>query len=335
MVKTFEDLLVPHGERFSCALGNVAADALGMPQEWQREFHEIAAAYYPGWEKSPPKTSVKILNLSLPGKCNATCPGICYTDSAHHKSSSSDLSWEHLERIIREFHELGGKAIRLVGIGEPTLSPLFPQLCALAKQLGIALIVFTNGIVLPKWIYDEYKSNKLLYFYMKHWSDDAGTQNRLVRPSGKHYHYNDGEFGPASDVLYSLHALAPERVGLQVMVATFNLSEAQPIIDGPKRNLPLFIEPFIPEGDGREKREWMPPKLPWTKECDNPLRASYTAVVNERGELQAGTFVRDHAISTANTGFKEVWRGAHTTSRTFFEARYHRGGCFCELMRKN
>lgn len=329
---TFEDRLVSPRQKWDYALGNVACDADGIPAQWREQFERVAEAFYPGYKQREPVRGVLMLNVLLPGGCNATCPGICYTDWQAQQPSTKKLSRKLLMASTRDFQALGGKIIRIVGVGEPTLSRDFLPLCEVAAELGIALVVFSNGVTLSKRIAQEYERNPCLYFYLKHWSDREEEQNRLVQPKPS-YRYVEGMYGSASHVLYDLLERDPNRVGLQVMVAQPNLDEVKQIIASPKQYLPIFLEPFIPAGAGKLHPNWVVDNFPVTKSCDNPTRASYLAVVNQRGELQAGTFVEEDAMPLTEQGFRAIWDSAFTTQRVFFQARYHGQGCFCELMR--
>ena len=296
---------------------------------------EIARMLYPKANTDPYETCcyvpmIGIMNLMVPVGCNASCPGICFTDIGNWKPDSAHLTPYELYEILEEFSLMGGKLIRIVGDGEPVLYKELPGLCRWARCFGKNVIVFTNGLTIPEPVIHEYEKGSL-FFYIKLWSEDAETQNRLVTPK-RPYKYTDGPLGNAPDVFYQLHAIDPERVGFQVMVSKLNEADARRIISGPKTKVPLFIEAFIPEGAGRDHRELIVQGFSYTKSCEQPPRGSYLAVINSKGELQAGTFVSEGAVCVKGGKLKRTWGNIFTSSELFFKARYD-SGCFCEQMR--
>lgn len=328
----FEDMLFSLAERWRYALANVALDATHVIDELKDRFVETCPGLYPGFQNVEGESRIGMLNLMLPVGCNALCPNICFTDIGNWQQNSAHVSFEQLVEILSEFRRMGGQLIRVVGDGEPVLYHELPDLCQWVRNAGLHLLLFSNGITMPKQVLQEYKEGNL-YFYIKLWSEDVEVQNKLVAPRTP-YEYTDGIIGLAPRVFYELREINAERVGFQVMASTLNEDSARRIVQGPKASVPLFVEPFIPEGAGRGHREFIVHGNDFriTKQCSWPPRSSYLGVVNSKGELQAGTFVPEKAMSIKGGKFRETWSRIFATDSFFFESRYT-SGCFCEKMR--
>lgn len=326
---TFETSLFPDELRWRYALANIAHDAARSNS--RPEFSAKASQFYPGFESAVGAPMMGVMNLMIPIGCNATCPSICYTDIVNWKSKSAHLSFRDLVALIEEFRELGGRLIRIVGDGEPVLYAQLPALCRIARTAGIDVLVFSNGIMLPDTVCAAYAEGNL-YFYVKLWSEDVVVQTRMVAPK-RPYVYVDGCVGTAPSAFYELFAIDPTRVGFQVMLSALNEPDARQILHGPKTEVPLFIEPFIPEGSGRNRLDLIVRDCAVTKTCDRPPRASYLGIVNSSGELQAGTFVPERAVSVKGR-LRQVWSEVFSADDLFFRARFT-SGCFCEAMRSD
>lgn len=326
-LRTFETSLFPDELRWRYALANIANDAARSNSS--AEFSARATPLYPGFDRTVGKPMMGIMNLMIPIGCNASCPSICYTDIVNWRSDTAHLSFKDLVTLIEEFRELGGRLIRIVGDGEPVLYAQLPELCRVARAAGIEVLVFSNGVVLPDAVRAAYAEGGL-YFYLKLWSEAVAVQTRMVAPK-RPYVYVEGSLGAAPASFYELFALDPTRVGFQVMLSTLNESDARQIIDGPKTEVPLFIEPFIPEGSGKNRLDFIVRDCAVTKTCDRPPRASYLGVVNSRGELQAGTFVPEYAVPVKGR-LRQVWGEVFSANDLFSRARFT-SGCFCEAMR--
>lgn len=328
-MKTFEEILFPFKLRWEYALGNVAHDVANTPKLSTR-----ASALYPGFSASVPHPRVGVLSLMLPVGCNAACPNICYTDIGYWHKTSEHLTQEQVLSLLEEFKGLGGKVLRIIGDGEPTLYTGLTDIARWCRGVGVELIVFSNGLTLPKSILREYEQGGI-HFYLKLWSEDVTLQNRLVTPRIP-YQYRHGNHGLAPTTFYELLERDATRVGFQVMFSSLNEEDAWRIIQGPKQNLPMLIEDFIPQGAGSGHAAFAP-KLPSpaTKACSQPQRASYLAVVNSHGQLQAGTFVPEGAVPVVGR-LKEVWGRVYNSETLFMTARYpENAGCFCEKVRQS
>lgn len=337
--KTFEDELFPRSLRWEYALGNVAHDFASVQQvertgqtaTLKKELLEKAPKFFPEFEKAPPLPRIGVMSLLLPVACNATCPSICFTDMINWRPHKDHLSFDEILGVLREFHQMGGKLVRIIGGGEPVLYRQLPDLCSWIREAGdMNIVVFTNGVILPEPVRKAYEQGNM-YIYAKLWSENVDVQNRMVAPRIPYtYHYGDVGWAPTS--FYALREIDPQRVGFQVMFSSTNYEDALAIINGPKKDLPLLIEPFVPEGSGKGRNDLIPPQMPpSTKACEAPARSSYLAVVNQFGHLQAGTFVPEKSVNIVGQ-LAKVWGSIFTSRTMFFDSRYSQG-CFCELMR--
>ncbi len=75
-------------------------------------------------------------------RCNATC-GSCSRGSLAKSQLRNDLQPEALERILDQFPGL--KSIRLLGLGEPFLTPKFEVILKRLKERGIKVWLISNG----------------------------------------------------------------------------------------------------------------------------------------------------------------------------------------------
>lgn len=327
----FEDTLFPAERRWDYALGNVASDLKLSKGPRHAEILAKAKQLYPGALETEPFPRIGVLNLMLPVGCNATCPGICYIGP----KKTQGISFANLIDLINQFAKIGGKLIRIVGDGEPTLYPHFVELCQLARELNLDVIVFTNGIgALSPAILKEYSHGRM-YFYVKLWSEDQAEQTALVCPKrGWKYKYVDGKFGFAPKPFYQLSEIIPGNAGFQVMACSLNEESARKIFNGPKRKLPIFSEPITLAGKAENLPNLLPREMtfPITKFCSNPPRGSYMATLNGSGKLQAGVFVPENAVSVAGKNLINIWENLCPENELFFHARYTQG-CFCEAVR--
>jgi hypothetical protein len=326
----FENTLFPERERWNYALGNVASD-LALSKEKRRiEVFATAMQIYSEVLAAKPFSRIGLLTLMLPVDCNATCPKICYIG----KKLIKGISFLELITLIEQFKVAGGKLIRIVGDGEPTLYSHFMELCSKSRKLDLDIIVFTNGVgTLSESILREYGMGRL-HFYVKLWSEDLAEQTALVCPKkGWAYEYVDGEFGLAPKPFYQLYRLDPKRVGFQVMACTLNEQSVWKIVTGLKKDLPIFSEPIILAGNSEHCLDLARIRdFPTSKFCSRPPRGSYMAIINSIGKLQPGVFVPEGAVNVVGKDLIAIWKYLCLEKKLFFQARYT-NGCFCEAVR--
>lgn len=326
----FENALFSERKRWNYALGNVASDLNLSKGERRVEVLAKTMQIYSKALAIKPFSRIGVLSLMLPVGCNATCPKICYIGKKRIKG----ISFIDLIALIEQFKAAGGKLIRIVGEGEPTLYSHIIELCSKSRNLGLDIIVFTNGVgTLPSSILREYEMGRL-YFYVKLWSEDLAEQTALVCPKkGWSYEYVDGQFGLAPKPFYQLYELDSKRVGFQVMACELNEQSAWKIVTGLKKDLPIFSEPIILAGNSACRSDLaLLRNFPTAKFCSRPPRGSYMAIINSIGELQPGVFVPESAVNIVGKNLLDIWKYLCLENKLFFRARYSEC-CFCEAVR--
>lgn len=326
-MRIFETKLFPEGMRREYALGNVASDRALSTGKRHDEVLAAAGKIYPEALTANPFPRIGFLNLMLPVDCNATCPKICYIGRKRTKG----ISFAELISVVEQFAKAGGKLIRIVGDGEPTLYPQFVELCRGARELNLDVICFTNGVgelstdILKEYIYDR------LYFYVKLWSEDSAKQTEMVCPKkGWVYGYVDGQLGLAPKPFYQLYAIDSERVGFQVIASSLNEDDAHAIMTGLKKDCPMWVEVMIPAGYGYSHQDLANVKGDFPRDCSHggSPRGGYMATINSLGQFQAGIFVHEGAVSVIEKDLMAIWKTLCLKSELFFQARYETG-CFC------
>lgn len=78
--------------------------------------------------------------------CNDTCIFCCTEDyRASPIYKKKRFSFEEWKEVLTFFAESGGKAVEIIGGGEPTLVPYFEDVLTLIGRLGLKAYLFTNG----------------------------------------------------------------------------------------------------------------------------------------------------------------------------------------------
>lgn len=83
------------------------------------------------------------LEVSLTSKCNLNC--IWCTDSDWRRLHPGTLETPVLLSALKQFKDMGTKALVIEGGGEPTLHPDFREIVLEAKNMGYVLGLITNG----------------------------------------------------------------------------------------------------------------------------------------------------------------------------------------------
>jgi len=97
--------------------------------------------------ESTPKDGIFYLALNMTSKCNYRCP-YCFVGLKNLKSSPDELTLSEKKRIIREAKASGAKELSMPGKGEPLADPDFWEILKEANQLGLWVVVYTNGFFL-------------------------------------------------------------------------------------------------------------------------------------------------------------------------------------------
>jgi wyosine [tRNA(Phe)-imidazoG37] synthetase (radical SAM superfamily) len=107
---------------------------------WQRE---VRAARARGQEPpAPPALAPISINLDLTTACNYRCTHCIDWDilNTAHKHLEAEL-----RDSIRLMAERGLRSVILIGGGEPTLYPRFPEFVKFLKELGLQVAIVSNG----------------------------------------------------------------------------------------------------------------------------------------------------------------------------------------------
>jgi MoaA/NifB/PqqE/SkfB family radical SAM enzyme len=91
-------------------------------------------------------------------RCNATC-GSCSRGSLPTSELKNDLTPEALERILGTFPGL--KSIRLLGLGEPFLTPGFETILRMLKERAVKVWLISNGS-----FFDAQRTRDLVHDYV-------------------------------------------------------------------------------------------------------------------------------------------------------------------------
>lgn len=275
--RTFEGDVLPKDLRHAVAAHNRTVDERRYPVKFGLR-QEDAPVY-------PHSAVVPVLNLFLPGGCNAVCPKYCFTSA--RTEQESDLALPQVQWLLDEFHEFGtdsynrsvrpySQMVRILGRGEPFLQPDLLPILRHARKLDMTTIIFTNGSIRPsKEFLRIYRGSPHIKVYVKLWSEDPEKQNEMVRPD-RAYEYCDGIYGPAPRAFYDLflagedetapfeqdehlapwhnHIYGPpscrERVGFETMVSRENVDEVAGMVRGQKKYAHWFLEPMQQFGYG-------------------------------------------------------------------------------------
>jgi len=89
-----------------------------------------------------PEAPLRFLSLEITGRCQLTCPPLCYAKSGPKRNHGS-MTEDDWNRTIDEAVALGAEDIQLIG-GEPTLHPAFTRMVQRAVDAGLRVRVYSN-----------------------------------------------------------------------------------------------------------------------------------------------------------------------------------------------
>jgi radical SAM protein with 4Fe4S-binding SPASM domain len=92
----------------------------------------------------------RFLRIHLTERCNLSCIH-CYTDSSPSASIAGELSPDRWIDIITDFKDMGGERVLFTG-GEALAYAGCDHLLRHSKQLDLHVTLFTNGILVPKYL---------------------------------------------------------------------------------------------------------------------------------------------------------------------------------------
>jgi len=119
-------------DRAMTIVSQVVAQILG------KEFEQKATA--------TEKETLKVASLLLTAGCNLRC-SICRFKAT--VAGPNECSFDSWRRFLKAFANMGGETITLTG-GEPMTSPNFNKIVTCAKDLGLRVVVLTNGTLVTK-----------------------------------------------------------------------------------------------------------------------------------------------------------------------------------------
>ncbi|MGW2990064.1 radical SAM protein [Streptomyces goshikiensis] len=86
--------------------------------------------------------ALRFLSLEITGRCQLTCPALCYAGAGPTRGHGS-MREEDWLRTIDQAVGLGVEEVQLIG-GEPTLHPAFASIARHALDAGLRLRVYSN-----------------------------------------------------------------------------------------------------------------------------------------------------------------------------------------------
>ncbi|WP_167163144.1 radical SAM protein [Streptomyces sp. MBT27] len=133
--------------------------------------------------EAPTTTSLRFLSLEITGRCQLTCPTLCYAQSGPTQSHGT-MSDEHWFQTIDQAVVLGVEEIQLIG-GEPTLHPSFVSIAQRAVDAGLQVRVYSNLVRIREahWRLFEHPSIRLATTYH---SSDAAEHDAVTGRQGSH-----------------------------------------------------------------------------------------------------------------------------------------------------
>lgn len=185
----------------------------------------------------------RLLNpsIDLSNKCNLNCP-YCYVEkvgSLGKIKNKNELELSDYKSIIENLAKAGAKTVNIIGAGEPTIDPNFKTIAKHIKNLGLKVLVATNGIEIAR-------SNSLTDFLqdieasivLKVNSFFETLQDTLV-----------GHKGYSRDRNIALHKLIdlgfnktkPTRLGINTLLMKSNLNQIFDIFKFCRENNITFI----------------------------------------------------------------------------------------------
>ncbi len=88
------------------------------------------------------------IEVSAAGGCNHGCIHCGYQQYVPFQQRKTFIDRERFLGFLRDFHDLGGKEVFFAGKGEPLLNPDIHEYCRAGAELGIDMVMSTNGVPL-------------------------------------------------------------------------------------------------------------------------------------------------------------------------------------------
>jgi MoaA/NifB/PqqE/SkfB family radical SAM enzyme len=134
--------------------------------------------------EAPAKPAVPpFLELEITGKCQLTCPTLCYAKAGPTNGHGS-MTGDDWKRLIREAAEIGVQKVQFIG-GEPTLHPEFEALVYRALVLGLDVQVYSNLYRVKHEHWELFQRPKVS-LATSYYSDVAEEHERVTGRKGSH-----------------------------------------------------------------------------------------------------------------------------------------------------
>jgi MoaA/NifB/PqqE/SkfB family radical SAM enzyme len=134
--------------------------------------------------EAPARPAVpEFLELEITGKCQLTCPTLCYAKAGPTEGHGS-MTTDDFKRLISEAANIGVRKVQFIG-GEPTMHPDFEALVHRALALGLDVQVYSNlyRVKLAHWQLFEHPKVSLATSY---YSDAAEEHEQVTGRKGSH-----------------------------------------------------------------------------------------------------------------------------------------------------
>jgi MoaA/NifB/PqqE/SkfB family radical SAM enzyme len=125
----------------------------------------------------------EFLELEITGKCQLTCPTLCYAKAGPTEGHGS-MSADDWKRLISEAAAIGVKKVQFIG-GEPTMHPDFEALVHRALVLGLDVQVYSN-LYRVKHEHWELFGHPSVSLATSYYSDVAEEHERVTGRKGSH-----------------------------------------------------------------------------------------------------------------------------------------------------
>jgi MoaA/NifB/PqqE/SkfB family radical SAM enzyme len=180
--------------------------------------------------------------------CNLDC---IYCNGNSGAPGPNEISFATLTRIVGEAKELGAKSVVIIGGGEPTIYPRFPDLIHCVDGLGMIPVVISNGLHFsPDTVRFLFEHNASVLIKLD--SLDQSVQDTLAGCSGAYAKIRRGLENLLAVYSDSTHD-GCLRVGISFVVTALNYSGIEDIWKFCRENnLYPNAEDFIPRGRGRQ-----------------------------------------------------------------------------------
>ena len=130
-------------------LGNALAKFNGKLEDAKWVVTQIVAKQFEN--KNVVRFNSRSLHLYMTNACNLHCP-FCYMDAGRREND--ELSTEEIKKLFSEFKNRGGVVVTLSG-GEVTLRKDLCGIIRFAKEIGLKVNVYTNGVLWTKSMIEE------------------------------------------------------------------------------------------------------------------------------------------------------------------------------------